>query len=147
MSKLQRIEEMERQLAALKAEVAQETKQKQWEPEGGEYLCHHTGFIVDSNEDDFASKVNGCVYKTENQAEKAAAAMRTHNRLLAYVAEFAPDWEPVFGGGKEFYVGYFPELEEYGVDSHYVKSLGAVYMPKHVAEELCRKLNSGEVVL
>lgn len=130
MDKLQRIEE----------------KQKQWEPEGGEFLCHHTGFIVDSNKDDFASKINGCAYKTGKQAEKAAAAMRTHNRLLAYVAEFAPDYEFAFGK-ENWYVCNLNGGDFSAGGDIYIKDVGKVYMPKDVALELRRKLNSGEVVL
>lgn len=150
MDKLQSIEEMERSKLALKAEVAQEAKQKQWEPEGGEFLCHHTGFIVDLNEDDFASKINGCAYKTEMQAEKAAAAMRTHNRLLAYVAEFAPDWEPDWSDRRmiKCHVFFDYTRNEWAYDLAYSGIYAcAVYMPQNVAIELCRKLNSGEVVL
>ena len=146
MDILERIKEMERQLEALKAEVTQEKMAEQWEPEGGEFLCHHAGFIVDSNEDDFASKVNGCVYKTEKQAEKAAAAMRTHNRLLAYVAEFAPDYDSTNSRDKCLIRGGYPSYYDYWWCPDATLT-GVVYMPRLVAEELCRKLNSGEVVL
>lgn len=121
-------------------------KKTEWQPKGGEYLCHHTGFVVASSDGDLASEFNGCTYKTEKSAERAAKAMRAHNRLLAYVAEFAPDYEPDWLDG-EYCVEYAHDAKEYMVDQNFLERLGCVYMPKCVAEELRKKLNSGEVVL
>lgn len=146
MDKLQRIEEMERQLAALKAEVAQEAEAKQWEPEGGDWSVDADGEVCKSASST-QYKVFGTERKTREQAEKAAAAMRTHNRLLAYVAEFAPDYEPGSGCGN---YSIYRDLESGKFDftvNYHVTYVGGVYMPHFVAIELCRKLNSGEVVL
>lgn len=125
-------------------------KKIEWQPKGGEYLCHHTGFIVGPSGNDFASEFNGCTYKTLKLAEKAAKAMRAHNRLLAYVAEFAPDWEPDWGNERQLKAEVmFNSLHgEWVIENWvYCSSPSVVYMPEHVAKELCDKLNSGEVVL
>ena len=150
MNKLQRIEEMERQLAALKAEVAQEAKPKQWRPQAGGFYVDDSGFVAEAVSHLINSQDFGTERKTREAAKKAAAAMRTHNRLLAYVAEFAPDWEPDWSNEYQL-------KTEVVFDSHHgewviensvdCSSPSVVYMPEHVAKELCDKLNSGEVVL
>lgn len=150
MDKLQRIEEMERQLAALKAEVEQESNQKRWEPEGGEFWVSAFGNVEQSERSYQYCASFGVERKTRKQAEKAAKAMRTHNRLLAYVAEFAPDWKPDWGNEKlsKWAVAFNHETDRYQVVFYsFLEEVGIVTMPESVALELCRKLNSGEVVL
>ena len=81
--------------------------------------------------------------------------MRIHNRLLAYVAEFDKDWKADWTNtdqGKYFvYYNYGIneyDINEYCIDCHVTVCLtGVVYMSEECATELCRKLNSGEVVL
>lgn len=150
MNKLQRIEEMERQLAALKAEVAQEARPKQWRPQAGGFYVDESGFVAEAVSHLVNSQDFGTERKTKEQAEKAAAAMRTHNRLLAYVAEFAPIWNPDWGNKKisKWSIGFNHETGKYQVVFYgFLEEVGIVTMPEPVAIELCRKLNSGEVVL
>lgn len=105
---------------------------EKWNPKGGKFSIHGNGTVSRDN------------YK---QAEQAAKKMCTLNRLLAYVDEFETDFE--FGKYDCSYYVYFDHFaKEYRFDlNNYHEHLGCVYMSIEVAEELCRKLNSGEVVL
>jgi hypothetical protein len=125
MNKLQRIEEMEKQLAALRAEVEREAKSKRREPKGGSYKYQSSTALAEEPDD----------------------ALHTYNRLLAYKdefdADFVPDWDN--GCWDKFYL--------YTKDGIWFSSSDnrrwwrTVYFSKQAAEDLCNKLNSGEVVL
>lgn len=143
---LERIQKAEKELAEAKAALEEV---RQWEPVGGEYYIRPTGAIWQGGSENIYRQF-GTEYPTEEQAEKARDAMRTHNRLLAYVGEHAPDYEPDWENGDErkgcvYY--------NYATGKYYVSStgcaqtLGAVYMPVPVARELAARLNNGEVVL
>lgn len=143
-------QQLQQEIADLQKQL--EEKQKalsampdKWEPKGSKYYVSSEGFVGYANSAD-ETRLFGMEYATHEQAEKAAKAMRAHNRLLAYVAEFAPDYEPDWTDG-EFCIEYFHDSKEYDVEVNFGERLGAVYMPKHVAVELCEKLNSGEVEL
>ena len=118
-------------------EVKVKKKVEQWNPKVGEW-------IIDMySEQEYA----GLVRETKEQAESAAKKMRAFNRLLAYVDEFDPDYN-YRKGISNYYIYYYHGSGRY--EYHYSKetqTLGAVYMSKEVARELCRKLNSGEVIL
>lgn len=147
------IEQLEQQLAETKKQIEQLEKQlneaktpKKWEPQGGDFFIHANGQIRDA-----FSKTIYCQFGVERPtfdlAKKAQKAMRTHNRLLAYVHEFAPDYTPAFDGTtRNCCVFYYNGKWEVDVWSDF-NYAGMVYMPEHVAEELVKKLNSGEVEL
>lgn len=83
---------------------------------------------------------------SKEQAEKARDEMRVFNRLLAYRDEFDPDFdfEEAGCGSTVYRFGYGYATT---TDDLYGRNVGTVYMSKAVAEELCRKLSNGEVVL
>jgi len=139
----ERLEELRKQHAELTKEIDKLEAVKAWDPEGGEYYILGSG-EVRYYESHNAIKLFGTERKTREQAEKARDKMRVFNRLLAYVDEFAKD-----DSDNYYTVGLIDSPNEYdwfGHDSR-VKVIGAVYMPKQAAIELCEKLNSGEVVL
>lgn len=147
MNKIQRIEEMEKQLSALKAEVEQESKVKVWEPVG-RFIITGNGELAkgeDENYDKFGmSRISNA------QAIKAIEPMRIRNRLAAYVDEFAPDYKPDWENFSmhDHFVFYDLKNKNYNVAySAFNKNLGLTYMPEKVARELVKKLESGEVVL
>lgn len=135
------LEEKQKSLAAMP---------DKWEPKGGEYYVSWEGLVrfSDSTGD---ARIFGVEYATREQAEKALMATRAHNRLLNYVAEFAPDYQPDWSDENEE-KAYLSKLHRNGggwvvfVHAAY-QSAGIVYMPASVADELCNKLNSGEVQL
>ena len=146
--------ELENELKLLESGVAAIREQlaampKQWEPEGGRYFIRASGNVA-NEESTTECKIFGAERKTREAAERAAIEMRKFNRLLAYRDEFAPGYEPDLANAKswKYYVYFRTESGSYQL-THETKSysLGVVYMPKSVAEGLCRKLNSGEVVL
>ena len=141
----QEIEQLKKQLEEKQKALA--AIPDKWEPKGGSFVILGDGNISELNSfDDY--RYFGSEYATRQQAEKAAKAMRTHNRLLAYVAEFAPDSfcsELCFAS-----VTYDPQKNKWvtvvqGCMAY--RSPTDVYMPTKVAEELASKLNSGEVEL
>lgn len=74
---------------------------------------------------------------------KEAAAI---GALLAYREEFAPGYVVPEIGSYAFFPVFDGEEWETG-GAFTFRSASEVYMPKDVCEALCRKLNSGEVVL
>ena len=126
-------------------------KPKQWEPRGGGYWVCGGGDVDDCKTVTRTSKF-GVERQTTEAAEKASAAMRTHNRLLAYVDEFGGFWEADWADmtGQEKYCVYHHQTS----CSWYVHTSrrgwsisGTVYMSQDCAEGLRDKLNSGEVTL
>ena len=121
----------------------------QWEPKGG---CYYVGIDggVSAGTPNHKCAEFGIERKTREAAERAAIEMRKFNRLLAYRDEFAPGHEPDWNddGEEKTYVFQDRASGKYQVaDNIMCQTLGAVYMPFDVAHSLCRKLNSGEVVL
>ena len=125
---------------------APEKKVVPWEPEGGSYYVGSTGtFHTGISQPSY--KEYGVERVTRKVAEKAAKAMRTFNRLLAYRDEFDPDF--LFDATKYNWFVYFNFDSQkyswsYARDAMYI---GQVYMSKPVAIELVEKLNNKEVVL
>jgi hypothetical protein len=143
----QHIAKMEEELAQMKEKLSEV---EQWEPKGGRWYIRF-GWQVREALSSEGYRLFGLEYQTQAQATKAAKAMRTHNRLLAYVAEHAPGYEADWRDGEEgkWFV-YFDHVDEhrYIADSECgCEDIGKVYMPETVAKELARKLSSGEVVL
>ncbi len=145
--------ELENELKLLESGAAAIREQlaampKQWEPEGGRYFIRASG-NVGNEESTTECKMFGAERKTREAAERAAIEMRKFNRLLAYRDEFAPGYEPDWNDETEkTYVFQDRTSGKYQVAVNIMcQTLGAVYMPFDVALELCRKLNSGEVVL
>lgn len=146
--------QLQQEIAELQKQL--EEKQKalsampdKWEPEGGEWYVSSEGDAVYAPSCN-STRVFGTEYNTMEQAEKAAKSMRAHNRLLAYVAEFEPDWEADWNDHYQTKaeVIFDKTLGEWLVDiSVDGFSPSAVYMPDEAAEELAVKLNSGEVEL
>lgn len=141
----QEIETLQKQLEEKQKALA--AMPEKWEPNGG-WCIDVEGDILTCDEGLFADFGN--CFRSYEQAEKAAKAMRAHNRLLAYVAEFAPDWEPDWSDGEQgkSFVLFDNESKCWLASTAYRDSVaGAVYMPRRTAEELTSKLNSGEVEL
>jgi len=149
-------QQLQQEIAELQKQL--EEKQKtlsampdKWEPKGGDWFVDLSGEAGTTSMMARELSAFGVSYATREQAEKAAKAMRAHNRLLAYVAEFAPDWEPDWSDNavEKAYVA-----KSHGVTGRWscfvqatYKAVGLIYMPVDVANELCDKLNSGEVEL
>jgi hypothetical protein len=125
-------------------QIAELENHKPWEPKGGDWCVFVDGKVLDGDSESLV-RLFGAERPTKGQAEQAAVAMRRFNRLLAYRDEFAPGY--IFQrGGMNYYV--YANDRDWFVESVSVKLAPAqVYFPMDVADELCRKLNSGEVIL
>ena len=156
MNTLQKqIEEMKQKLAELESLVHNQQEKpnvKQWQPVGGEWWVDTTGDVSEAPSSE-EHRQFGTERPTEEQAEKARDEMRVYHRLLAYVHEHAPDYVYDKDADNYYIENNLDEDEGVGFDYYRTdydcnyKRVGLVYMPEDVAEELCRKLNSGEVVL
>lgn len=142
----QEIEALQKQLEEKQKALA--AMPEKWEPKGEWYVDREGDASMC---DDGAFAEFGNCFPSKEQAEKASKAMRAHNLLRAYVAEFAPEYNPNWKDGQEekaYLVKSNAEFGEWTVFAHGVyKAAGTVYMPVDVAHELCRKLNTGEVEL
>lgn len=143
-------QQLQQEIEALQKQL--EEKQKalaaipdKWEPKGGGYWVNAHG-MVRHDTTIGATRCYGVEYATREQAEKSAKAMRAHNRLLAYVAEFAPDYE-FRAGAENWLVCYDYDASKWMADVTCDRIAGAVYMTEKCAHTLAHKLNSGEVEL
>lgn len=110
MNKLDRIKEMETQLAALKAEVEQEQKIGFWEPKKGEnYWTVAMDGVASGKQNVFqncteAEKAVYNIHQTSAQAKRAAELMRVSNAVtkacLQVDPDFVPDWSRHSGQDK-----------------------------------------------
>ena len=120
-----------------------------WKPQSGEWYVETPG-KVSIGCSTKRMQFFGVERQTKEEAEYAARQMRIHNRLLAYVAEFDKDWKADWTNADQYkyFVDFDHVANEYWVNNRtYSRTIGQVYMSKECAEELCRKLNSDEVVL
>lgn len=122
-------------------EIYEEPK---WEPRGGQHLV--SPLTVEDLTGDFRSMSDGfrrfgIQRETYEQAEAARDKMRQFNRLLAYVDEHSDPAEEcnakIFHNGT--WVWTTVPLGHQLPDT--------ILMPKRVAEQLCKDLNSGRVKL
>ena len=120
-----------------------------WKPQSGEWYVETSG-KVSMGWSIKRTQGFGVERQTEEEAEYAARQMRIHNRLLAYVAEFDKDWKADWTNADQgkYFVDFNDVTNEYYANKRtYSRTIGQVYMSKECVEELCSKLNSGEVVL
>lgn len=126
--------------------VTLERAVEKWEPEGGEFYIWGAGRVGKTSEPGDRFRLHGSERKTGEQAERLANDQRIFNRLHAYREEFAPGYVvPPLGE-----MAWYPILGEngqYRPVGHVARSPTAIYMPYDICLDLCRKLNSGEVVL
>ena len=148
-TKAEQIEELKATAVKLQQQIEALEKPKQWEPRGGHYWVCGWGDVFHCAPTRRTSKF-GVERQTAEAAEKASAAMRTHNRLLAYVDEFGGDWEADWGNSEQLkysvMYGYISELWKRDF-SQTLCTNSTVYMSRDCSEGLVAKLNSGEVVL
>ena len=142
------LEKLKATAAKLQQQIEALEKLKQWEPRGGDWWVAVSGNIFSGGTSPVEIN-NGAVRRTIEAAEKASAAMRTHNRLLAYVDEFGGDWEADWSDNQHNYYVHYAHLRMVwsATMSSTVCASGTVYMSKDCADGLVAKLNLGEVVL
>ena len=134
-TKAEQIEELKATAVELQQQIEALEKPKQWKPRGN--------YRIKLLYEDAPTML------TIEAAEKASDAMRTHNRLLAYVDEFGGDWEADWSDDhKNYYVCYAHLRMAWSATmSSTTCTGGTVYMSEECAKDLAAKLNSGEVRL
>ena len=140
-------EQMEK-LQAGESITIEPPKPSQWEPKGGSHYILGTKVSIGRSMEEY--RQFGLERTDRAQALKAVKAMRIHNRLLAYVEEFDPNYNPdwVNPDDDKYFVYYDNKHRKWFIASHlYAYVPGSVYMSKACAKTLLTKLNSGEVVL
>ena len=134
-TKAEQLEELKATAVELQRQIEALEKPKQWKPRGN--------YRIKLLYEDAPTML------TIEAAEKASDAMRTHNRLLAYVDEFGGDWEADWSDDhKNYYVCYAHLRMAWSATmSSTTCTGGTVYMSEECAKDLAAKLNSGEVRL
>jgi hypothetical protein len=130
---LRNLEELKATAAKLHQQIEALEKPKQWEPSGEFYAIHHS-----------------LPTSTETAAVKATSAIRTNNRLLAYVDEFGGDWVADWSCRSQgkYFIHYDTCTDTWIIAIvRTTLCLGVVYMSQYCVEGLIAKLRSGEVVL
>jgi hypothetical protein len=130
-------------------EIVEVQKKKKWEPERGNYIIEADGDIYESKLNSRYVYKEGRTYPTQELAEKAYKMIRPYQRLVAYVLEHAPDWQPDWEDDDQYAycIVYNHNFKQWGITDKLFTEYFTIHMPKNVAEELCEKLNSGEVEL
>mgnify|MGYP003653177961 CR=1 FL=1 len=147
MSELQ---ELKATAAKLQQQIEALEKPKQWEPRGGYHAVLSSGFYIPLAVITAEQRKFGVVRQTKEAAEKASAAIRTHNRLLAFVDEFDGGWVADWTDSYPYnYCVYYTHYRNIWSAKLFSTTCigGAVYMSKDCALGLVAKLNSGEVLL
>lgn len=127
--------------------VTVEREVKRWEPKGGNYFLSVMGVVGNASTLGDEFRIHGVERETREAANRLAHDQRIFNRLHAYREEFAPGYKvPEIGKPARFPYMAKSGLWESGVDAD-MRVPACVYMPADVVSALCRKLNSGEVVL
>jgi len=128
----------------------------QWEPHKGSFCLNMDG-SVEIRSVRIGERLAGVCRTSKRRAYRDNVEVRTHNRLLAYCAEFdsefEADWEDTHQ--LKFYVqfkrsltGSCPSKGKWSCGYNQIyKSIGTVYMSRKCASDLIDKLNSGEVSL
>jgi hypothetical protein len=134
----ERIEILEKELAALKAQLG-----KKYEPKGGRYCIAGNGEIL-NNDTAFGYLKPGRRFDTKEKAEKARDIMVKHDIILKYVIDHAPNFDR--DTGELWSVWYdteekewTPVLQDTGAD------IGTIIMPEWVAEKLADDLNNNRI--
>ena len=126
------------------AAKAPKPEQKTIDLEGGEWYINQISNVVNYHSSK-GSRLAGRERKTEEDAKKAAEAMRKRDRLAAFVYEHC-GFEEEWGEQCNNYI-YIDDGEYFFVQEDEFQDLCKQYMPESTAIWLCEKLNSGEIVL
>lgn len=147
MTKIERIEEMEKQLVALKAEVEKEDRFELEYENGNTFFLGSFKISGSCRADDRNSLQHGRFRKTVIGADLSFRRNKRSNRLEALVEQCGGIKEFILGGGDNYYI-YFSHNGKYDVGSD-IQTFEPekVYMSKGTAQKVCEILNSGRYKL
>ena len=114
---MEKISELEQQIAELKEAAQKQDEPKAWNPKAGEDYWYISESMSATNadfcEDDFDNRViksNNC-FPTKERAEKAAKKIRMLLKLERYHDMFCPDYVPDYKGDETKYHLYFSHVQ------------------------------------
>jgi len=129
-------------------EAAEKANQK-YELQGGDWFIRswHNSIIDSATTSSCANA--GLERKTEALAQSALKQIRAFNRMLAYVHEHCPEWQPDWTEYTPYkYFVYFAHGRDvWAWATNACQQSVVVYMDKPTAIKLCDDLNSGRFTL
>lgn len=150
---MEKISELEQQIAELKESAQKQYEPKAWKPKAGEDYWYISESMSATNadfcEDDFDNRViksNNC-FPTKERAEKVAKKIRMLLKLERYHDMFCPDYVPDWSSDDaKFIVDYDEGEKQWGCDRIFlIRDATQVYFDsKETAQKVCDLLN-GEV--
>ena len=141
------IEDLEKKIQALTEELESlKAQDKKYEPMPGNFNVTGHGDI--STAGSFGKYLEfGRAFDTKEKAEKARDIMKTHDIILKYVIDHAPDYEPDWTDCEEKWsVSFDYYNKRWTIENTYLKKcIGEIYMPRWVAEQLEDDLNNNRI--
>lgn len=147
---MEKISELEQQIAELKEAAQKQDEPKAWKPKAGEDYWYISESMSATNadfcEDDFDNRViksNNC-FPTKERAEKVAKKIRMLLKLERYHDMFCPDYVPDWSSDNGKYVlGYDEVGKQWDYDMFFISGGAAqVYFDsRETAQKVCYLLN------
>ena len=142
---LEDIENVQRQIDNLKAQLEVKDKWKLPEYEDGSEYVINGQAAVKTLDNKYITKVGRRRANIE-LAKRCAKASKTRDLLEAYRDHIEPEWKDADVANKVYYI-YISD-GEYHIHSHrYQRALGTVYGSKETMTQICDALNKGEITL
>ena len=147
---MEKISELEQQIAELKEAAQKQDEPKAWKPKAGEDYWYISESMSATNadfcEDDFDNRViksNNC-FRTKERAEEVAKKIRMLLKLERYHDMFCPDYVPDWSSDDaKFIVDYDEGEKQWGCDRIFlIRDATQVYFDsKETAQKVCYFLN------
>lgn len=147
---MEKISELEQQIAELKEAAQKQDEPKAWKPKNGEkywYITPYTSVIdvvfLNDDADYCVIESNNC-FRTRERAEEVAKKIRMLLKLERYHDMFCPDYVPDWSSDNGKYVLVYDEVgKQWDYDMFFI-SIGAaqVYFDsRETAKKVCDLLN------
>lgn len=147
---MEKISELEQQIAELKEAAQKQDEPKAWKPKNGEkywYITPYTAVIdivfLNDDADDCVIKFNNC-FRTKERAEEVAKKIRMLLKLERYHDMFCPDYVPDWSSDDTKHIVCYDEGEKQWGCYRIFISIGAaqVYFDsRETAKKVCDLLN------
>ena len=147
---MEKISELEQQIAELKEAAQKQDEPKAWKPKAGEdywyiseWLSATSTKFCNGNFDNRLIKSNNC-FRTKERSEEVAKKIRMLLKLERYHDMFCPDYVPDWSSDDEKHVVCYDEGEkQWGCDRIFlIRDATQVYFDsKETAQKVCDLLN------
>ena len=147
---MEKISELEQQIAELKEAAQKQDEPKAWKPKAGEDYWYISESMSATNadfcEDDFDNRLiksNNC-FRTKERAEEVAKKIRMLLKLERYHDMFCPDYVPDWSSDNGKYVLCYDEVgKQWSYDIFFVTidATKVYFDSKETAQKVCDLLN------